>query len=142
LLAWFSAVRSVARSTAPLASSARWLSSAAPKTPATPTPTAASASKPSPNEHTEEEDESDVKTMAPVTWGSVAFIVVAGGGAVVWFLYTQDKALNTVRVESIGTPDIGGPWSLINDQGKVTSDAGDIQGCVRACVPPAFAIGR
>lgn len=74
-------------------------------------------------EEEDEEDEEDEKEsqrqVQPFTWGSVAFMTLVGGGSLVYFLYEQDKQLNTIRTESIGTPLIGGPWSLIDDKGEV-----------------------
>lgn len=46
-------------------------------------------------------------------------MLVAGGGAVSYLLWAQDKTLNTVRVESIGTPKIGGSWTVQDDMAKV-----------------------
>lgn len=59
----------------------------------------------------------------PVSWGSMAFLLLVGGGAVGYFRYQQDKQQNSVKVETMGTPMLGGSWSLIDDNGKrVTSE--------------------
>lgn len=64
------------------------------------------------------------KPLGPGSWGSVAFLIIVGGAAVVYFRYQQDKLQNTVRVETIGKPLLGGPFNLIDDSGKrVSSDS-------------------
>jgi hypothetical protein len=55
----------------------------------------------------------------------VVFLIVVGGGAVLYFRYQQDKQQNTIRIETIGTPLLGGPFSLIDDNGKVRSEASE-----------------
>lgn len=56
----------------------------------------------------------------PANWASVAFLLVVGGAAVVYYRYQQDKLQNTIRVETIGTPLLGGPFNLVDDTGKVS----------------------
>ena len=61
--------------------------------------------------------------VQPATWGSVAFLIFVGGGAVIYYRYQQDKLQNTVRVETIGKPLLGGPFNLTDDSGqRVSSD--------------------
>ena len=85
-----------------------------------------SSKKPEDDEEFDEEPQAK-KKQGPqaVTWKSVTFLVVVGGATVAYLLWNQERALNTVRMDSIGTPKIGGPWSLTNDQGKVRTATSD-----------------
>lgn len=56
----------------------------------------------------------------PANWASVAFLLVVGGAAVIYYRYQQDKLQNTIRIETIGTPLLGGPFNLVDDTGKVS----------------------
>jgi len=69
-------------------------------------------------------DKSKGGPLGPASWSSVVFLIFVGGAAVLYYRYQQDKQQNTIRVETIGTPLLGGPFSLIDDNGKrVTSDS-------------------
>jgi len=62
----------------------------------------------------------------PVTWASLAFFLLTGGGIVAYVRYIKnekEKAKERERVKSTGMAAIGGPFELVNTEGKtVTND--------------------
>jgi len=61
---------------------------------------------------------------SPISWRSVVLLVVVGGATVIFLRFQHEKRMNTVKVETIGTPMLGGPFSLIDDEGRrVTSES-------------------
>ena len=70
-------------------------------------------------------DDSSSAPLGPANWASVLFLLFVGGGAVLYYRYKQDALQNTVRIETIGKPLLGGaPFRLTDDAGReVTSES-------------------
>eukprot|EP00128_Syssomonas_multiformis_P006828 Colp12_sorted_trinity150504_noHs@2144 len=61
----------------------------------------------------------------PVTWASLALMTVAGAGAYYYFKEEKRKiqeAIHQKQTESIGVARIGGPFELVNQDGKTVTD--------------------
>lgn len=66
------------------------------------------------------------KGKGPVTWQGVGLLVGVGGGLVAYFQSTEQERLQRLQEtklgKSVGKPDIGGPFELIDHFGRKTSD--------------------
>lgn len=60
---------------------------------------------------------------APIGWGSVVALAVVGSGAVALYQYQRAKRLKALEIKSVGRPDIGGPFTLVDHTGKPVTDA-------------------
>ena len=63
--------------------------------------------------------------MQPITWGSLAFLVVAGGAVVLYVqrLKREKEALaEKERTRSLGKASLGGPFSLTDHNGERRTD--------------------
>ena len=60
----------------------------------------------------------------PVTWASLALTGVVGGGLVVYYQTEKDRRqhLVTTKQKTVGKPSLGGPWTLVNMDGKPVTD--------------------
>lgn len=74
-------------------------------------------------------DKAAGKWRGPVSWATLLLIIGVGAGAVIYNNVQREKKKNTVstKVRSAGKPLLGGPWSLVDSEGRpVTS--GDLKG--------------
>ena len=66
------------------------------------------------------------KIKGPVTWQSVGLLVCVGGGLVGYFNIVEKERLERLQEtklgKSVGRPDIGGPFELIDHFGRKVSD--------------------
>ena len=70
-----------------------------------------------------------VVSRGPVSWASLGLVLLAGGGVLAYYSVSrrEKKAAAAARVETFGRPALGGPWSLVDGDGRpVTS--GDLAG--------------
>ena len=68
-------------------------------------------------------------SRGPVSWASLGLVLLAGGGVLAYYSVSrrEKKAAAAARVEAFGRPALGGPWSLVDGDGRpVTS--GDLAG--------------
>ena len=68
-------------------------------------------------------------SRGPVSWASLGLVLLAGGGVLAYYSVSrrEKKAAAAARVETFGRPALGGPWSLVDGDGRpVTS--GDLAG--------------
>ena len=69
--------------------------------------------------------ESILLGFQPVTWATLAIMIVAGGGLVVYVNSTrkeQEELKKKNTTKSVGKPDLGGPFQLTDHNGKECSD--------------------
>ena len=66
---------------------------------------------------------------APVSWPALAVALTTGGAGLAFYLNQKEakKAAATQQVRSFGKPALGGPWSLVDQDGVPTTDA-DLHG--------------
>jgi protein SCO1 len=60
----------------------------------------------------------------PMTWATLALACVLGTGVVVYYNYARDKKIEaqSKKSETFGKALLGGPWELVNSDGKPMSD--------------------
>ncbi|CAI5503558.1 unnamed protein product, partial [Closterium sp. Naga37s-1] len=64
----------------------------------------------------------------PVTWASLALLLLTGGALLTYFESEKRKRLEAVReLKPVGKAAIGGPFTLVDGQGKTFTDA-DLKG--------------
>lgn len=61
---------------------------------------------------------------SPVTLASLGVAAIAAAGIMVFYEHEKEKKLETVlkQTKSIGKPALGGPWVLVDTEGKVKTD--------------------
>eukprot|EP00897_Mesotaenium_endlicherianum_P002948 jgi/Mesen1/2681/ME000167S01832 len=58
----------------------------------------------------------------PVSWGSLALLVLTGGGLLTYFNVEKQRRIQEVRKDkSVGKAAIGGPFSLVDQDGKTVT---------------------
>jgi len=58
------------------------------------------------------------------SWKSVAAMVLAGAGVVVYYNYEKERVLSETKVTTTGKPQLGGPYALVNaETGKETKSS-------------------
>eukprot|EP01113_Clastostelium_recurvatum_P046223 TRINITY_DN8063_c0_g1_i1.p1 TRINITY_DN8063_c0_g1~~TRINITY_DN8063_c0_g1_i1.p1 ORF type:complete len:302 (+),score=63.48 TRINITY_DN8063_c0_g1_i1:2-907(+) len=59
-----------------------------------------------------------------ITWKSVLLLTVVGAGAWVWFDSRKREQMDKIKeVKAVGTASIGGPFSLVDHNGRPTTDS-------------------
>lgn len=67
--------------------------------------------------------DASTRNASPATWRTVAFMLVSGTGLAVTYQMTKEKKQTEVRhLESTGKPLLGGPFDLVDDDGKRKTD--------------------
>ena len=62
---------------------------------------------------------------APVSWGGMLLCMGVGAGVVGYYHYEKERRLTQVkstRVTTVGDAAIGGPWTLVDVNGNITTD--------------------
>lgn len=70
-------------------------------------------------------DRADRKILGPVTFFGLGFAALVGGAAVALYYVEKDqktKALSR-QIKTVGKPALGGPWSLVDQDGYAVTDA-------------------
>lgn len=71
------------------------------------------------------------KRMTPVSWLGLGTTLLVGIAVVDYYMKEKErkqKAIIASQTKSIGTPALGGPWTLVNQYGKPVTDASIIYG--------------
>lgn len=63
-------------------------------------------------------------SRSPVTLASLGVVAIAAAGVMIFYDNEKEKKLETVmkQTKSIGKPALGGPWVLVDTEGKIKTD--------------------
>lgn len=68
-------------------------------------------------------DDGGGQKKGPISWLGVGLLALVGGAVVAFYQYEKERRQTaaSTKVEEYGTPSIGGPWELVDTEGKVVT---------------------
>ena len=68
-------------------------------------------------------DDGGGQKKGPISWLGVGLLALVGGSVVAFYQYEKERRQTaaSTKVEEYGTPSIGGPWELVDTEGKVVT---------------------